>query len=335
MDAHSRGMFLASAGFLFASIGFTLSVLSTFLRWVLPYHPTPGAAVASTIRRRSTIRRLTKHRRSHVPTPNSSSISSSASTSTSLESTVSEVNEPRPDAFRADTLDRLLSVPTSGDRPDFRNTAVRRHRRSDSAPPSPAPWASSHLDGVDTSKRTAMDDTATALNRDGRLAPERRHSSIFHLPRKSSLECPPSLEDEHAAKNKDYHSCTEEKYARLTAEPLPLVDKRRSQLFAPLLHRRQSQIIDDMDEQDNAGEAIRKDRRRIWRGWSETVPNTSHSPYEAPYFFPAPGSVDADNYLPPRRKPVRSKTLVPDEIPQSRREPTSLDAGSLNGNSPR
>ncbi|KAJ6520407.1 hypothetical protein C8R45DRAFT_59619 [Mycena sanguinolenta] len=322
MDASFRGMFLASAGVLFASIGFTLSVLSTFLRLLWPnhWHPTRGAAVTSTAsirRRRSTIRRLSKRRRSHVPTPDSSIISSPASTSTSLESTslestASVTNEPRLHTFHTIAHDRVVSEPTTDDRPDFRNTAVRRHRRSDSAPPSPAPWASSHFDDVDASKRISVDDTVTALNRDGN---ERRSSLHFNPARKSSLE----YEDEHVAKSTGLSFLHRKKSRKasggtLTAEPLPLIERKKSQLFAPLLHRRLSQDVDVnhrfSTEEESHTERPSQDSARVVPKRSQTLRT---QPYQAPYFFPAPGSVEADSYLPPRRKPVRSKTLAPDE----------------------
>jgi len=354
MDARFRGMFLASAGFLFASIGFTLSVFSTLLRLLLPFHPTRGAAVASTIRRRSTrIRKSTqsKHRRSHVSTSNSS-ISSPASTAISLEScssqssrhpSVSEVNGSKPEpTIRANAHNRVVSEPTVDERPDFRNTSVhRRHRRSDSAPPSPAPWAQSHSDSVEASTRTSVDDTA--LNRSGKSVTH-YPSLSFHLPRRPSLDSASSPEDEHATKStglsflhrRKVRKAPSASSASLAAEPaLPSVEKRKSQLFAPLLHRRHSQNIPDADpthrlsqisvsasteEQDNAGEA--RPSHENERGHSQDIarvlPKRSQTlrtqPYEAPYFFPTPGSVAAETYAPPHRKPVRSKTLAPDEM---------------------
>ncbi|KAF8204476.1 hypothetical protein K438DRAFT_562682 [Mycena galopus ATCC 62051] len=321
MDARFRGLFLASAGFIFATVGFTLSVLSTFLRLLLPYHPTRGAAVASTIRRRSTIRKFahSKHRRSHVPTPNSD-ISSAASTSTSLESNVSET--------KANAPSRVVSEPTTDDRPDFRNMVARRHRRSDSAPPSPAPWASSHSDAVDVSTHACVDDTA--LHRGGKLSTERRPSLVFHLPRNSTFDSASSPEDEHGVKRLSFlHRRKVRKTSSvtgglLTAEPLPLAEKRKSQLFAPLLHRRHSQNIDNLDvtqvsvsgstEEEGHSSPERphsQDMARVLPKRSQTLRT---QPYEAPYFFPPPGTVAADTYLPPRRKPSRSKTLSsPDE----------------------
>ncbi|KAF7347339.1 hypothetical protein MVEN_01489600 [Mycena venus] len=345
MDARFRGMFLASAGFLFASIGFTLSVLSTLLRLLLPFHPTRSAAVASTIRRRSTrIRKSaqSKHRRSYVSTSNSS-ISSPASTSASLEScssqssrhpSVSEMKGPKPQSLespiRANAHNRVVSEPAVEERPGFRNVPVRKHRRSGSAPPSPAPWASSHPDGVDAPTRTSVDDTALGNS------VTNRPSLSFHLPHVPLFDSVSSPENEHASKNAGL-SFLHRRKARKTPSVSSVLlaaesptEKRKSQIFAPLLHRRHSQNITDVDashrlsqisveEQENVGDGRPSyESRQSQEVTTRVLPKRSQTlrtqPYEAPYFFPTPGSVAAETYVPPRRKPIRSKTLAPDEM---------------------
>ncbi|KAJ6541780.1 hypothetical protein B0H19DRAFT_1077573 [Mycena capillaripes] len=230
---------------------------------------------------------------------------------------------------RASAHHRVVSEHT--DRPDFRNTVAHRHRRSDSAPPSPVPWASSHTDAP---ARTSVDDSA--LDQSGR-APK-RSSSTFHL-RVPSFDATSSLD------NHDHHSThiglsflhrrKVRKAGSLTEDPLSLptsespVEKRKSQLFAPLLHRRRSQHVHDEDvspisatastEEENAPESRpSQESHRNSRDMTRVLPKRSQTlrtqPYQAPYFFPTPGSVEADNYLPPRRNPVRSKTLSPDEV---------------------
>jgi hypothetical protein len=345
MDARFRGMFLASAGFLFALIGFTLSVLSTLLRLLFPFRPTRSAAVASTIRRRSTrIRKSaqSKHRRSYVSTPNSS-IASPASTSASLEScssqssrhpSVSEMKGPKPQSLeptiRATAHNRVVSEPAVEERPDFRNAPVRKHRRSDSAPPSPAPWASSHSDGVDASTRTSVDDTAS-----GNSATN-RPSLTFHLPHAPSFESESSPANEHASKSTGLSFLHRRKVRKTPSASSALfaaespIEKRKSQIFAPLLHRRHSQNITDVDASNRLSQISVEERESVGDGrpsqerrqsqdvTTRMLPKRSQTlrtqPYEAPYFFPTPGSVAAETYAPPRRKPVRSKTLAPDEM---------------------
>ncbi|KAF7337746.1 hypothetical protein MSAN_02248200 [Mycena sanguinolenta] len=168
------------------------------------------------------------------------------------------------------------------------------------------------FDDVDASKRVSVDDTVTALNRDEKPL-------IFHPVRQSSLDSAPSPEDDHVARSTGLSFLHRKKSRKasggiLTAEPLPIVDRKKSQLFAPLLHRRLSQDVDanhrfSMEGQESP-ERPSQDSARVLPKRSQTLRT---QPYEAPYFFPAPGSVEADSYLPPRRKPARSKTLAPDE----------------------
>lgn len=109
--------------------------------------------------------------------------------------------------------------------------------------------------------------------------------------------------------------------------PEPPVERRKSQLFAPLLHRRRSQHVHDEDvspttastDEDHEHEnRLSQESHRNSRDMTRVLPKRSQTlrtqPYQAPYFFPTPGSVEAESYLPPRRKPVRSKTLSPDEV---------------------
>ncbi|KAJ7837362.1 hypothetical protein B0H14DRAFT_2791510 [Mycena olivaceomarginata] len=213
----------------------------------------------------------------------------------------------------------MVSEPVVDERPDFRNAAVRRHRRSGSAPPSPAPWATSHSDGIDAAAaRTSVDDSALGT-----------------LPRQLSFDAASSLENDHALKSTGLSFLHRRKVRKasstsggmFTAEPLPLAEKKKSQLFAPLLHRRQSQMHDvdptqrlsqisfsgSIDQHDDNAVEGRpsQDSTRVLPKRSQTLRT---QPYEAPYFFPTPGSVVAETYLPPRRNPVRSKTLAPDEL---------------------
>ncbi|KAJ7664924.1 hypothetical protein B0H17DRAFT_294448 [Mycena rosella] len=104
------------------------------------------------------------------------------------------------------------------------------------------------------------------------------------------------------------------------------VAKRKSQLFAPLLHRRKSQPIHVMElevelpgkppspEQDTALFAESRPSQESHHLAPRRSQTLRTQPYDAPYFFPAPGSVAAETYLPPRRRPIRSTTLHPDEM---------------------
>jgi len=337
MDARFRGMFLASVGFLFASIGFTLSVLSTLFRLLLPFHSTRGADVTSTVRRRTIRRSQSKFRRSIASTTNSS-ISSPASPSSSLEScSSSQSGHPSMSEMKAPELQNSLE-PTIrvnahnrvvSDRPDFRNTAVRRHRRSDSAPPSPAPWATSHSDCVDPPTRASVDDGALNLGGSSAECRSAFDSADSHLPTSKST----GLSFMHRRKVRRAPSEPSGMFTpeKLSPPPLPAVEKKKSQLFAPLLHKRKSQNIPDADlvnvsvsaspaeEEDHASEGRSShDKRPSHETVRVPMPKRSQTlrtqPYEAPYFFPTPGSVEAEHYVPPRRKPVRSKTLSPDEM---------------------
>jgi hypothetical protein len=248
--------------------------------------------------------------------------------------------------IKVNAYNRVLSEQV--DRPDFRNTAVRRHRRSDSAPPSPAPWATSHSDCVDPHTRTSVDDGA--LNLGGSSADSECRSGFdsadSHLPTSKSTSLsfmhrrkvrrapsePSGMCKEICARSafcsSSYSVVTPEK---LSPPPLPAVEKKKSQLFAPLLHKRKSQNIPDADlanvsvsaspaeEEDHASEGRPSHEKRPSHDTSRVpMPKRSQTlrtqPYEAPYFFPTPGSVEAEHYVSPRRKPVRSKTLSPDEM---------------------
>ncbi|KAJ7757556.1 hypothetical protein B0H16DRAFT_1537065 [Mycena metata] len=306
MDA-LRGMLFAFAGFLYASIGFTLSVLSTFLRLFFPHHPT-GAEVASTIRRRRT--RESRHKRRHTSSTTDSSIFSHASTSSSeSSSTTSEMNTRKPRSLEPKVTSEHV------DRPEFPNTVVLRRRRSESTPPSPSPWDISHSD----TKRSADD---TVMN-------TRERPSSFHLPRGASFDfsldnAPTGLSFLHRRKSR-----TPSSFSGSLAS-LPVIEKKKSQLFGPLLHRRRSQHESDMSkrsslismspstEEDVGSSPDTPDRRQSLDLSAHRLPpkrsqTLRTQPYEAPYFFPTPGSAEAESYLPPRRqlaRPPSSGTLL-------------------------
>ncbi|KAJ7665074.1 hypothetical protein DFH06DRAFT_1186556 [Mycena polygramma] len=341
MDARFRGMFFASAGFLFASIGFTLSVLSTLFRSFFP-HTTRGAEVASVIRHRSS--KLKHRQRKHASTT-SSSISSPASTASTLSSVQSS---PSSSVQSSPANVSETNALTPEKRSDFRNTIVHRRRRSESAPPSPCPWDLSH-------SRVSVDDTE--LNR----AAAKRPCSTFDLPREPSFDAPSSLDDHSIPKSTGLSflhrkkvrkapsgslaaapppvpplpplkksksqlsvpSLAATKQAPPPVPPLPPLKKSKSQLAVPSLLRRSSQNIPDTEvpplpvaappeEDAPEGRCSRDTAVRVQPKRSQTLRT---QPYEAPYFFPTPGSVAAENYVPPRRKPVRSKSLAPD-VPQ-------------------
>ncbi|KAK7063714.1 hypothetical protein R3P38DRAFT_2819922 [Favolaschia claudopus] len=333
MEARSRRLFLASAGFLFASIGFTLvsssasayagmkSVLSTLLRLFYPLHAGHGDAVAATIRRRRTLRNSihSESRRQSrcVETPSDSTISTTPSSSTSTHTSSSSLSTPRRDSAHEPARKN-----SHDERPDFRNTPGRRQRRSDSAPPSPAFWATSHLDANVSTTHTSVDDSVLKTLHS-------RHPSInFHLPHPSSLDG--ILHRRKSRKATSVSSVT-------TAETNePVAEKRRSQLFA--LHKRASLHADDTETSswrwsrhsasvsmvEQEGVTVSDGRpsheSRHSQDIGRAIPKRSQTlrtqPYAAPYFFPTPGSVEAESYLPPRQavKPVRSKTLASDEL---------------------
>ncbi|KAJ7762368.1 hypothetical protein DFH07DRAFT_814127 [Mycena maculata] len=351
MDARLRGTLLTSAGFLFALIGFTLSVLSTLLRLLLPYHPT-GANVQSPTSRRSTIRRTPETnpgRRKDVPSITDSSISSRESTSSFQEScsvhlthsSTSEVNVPRPRKLEPPSRNGAHGRVASEymDRPDFRNTVTHRRRRSESTPPSPSPWAFSHPEPSNPSARSPPD----ASRRSGSVS-----SSSCRLPRASSFESVPfvdvpaiktKLSFLHLRKVRKAPSASNVIAARQPSppsHPTHSLEKAKSQLFAP--RRRRSQHIIEADAVRRHSIALASPTEEEeaccpeGRDSQETVhecrpvPKRSQTPrthpYEAPYFFPAPGSVAAENYLPPRRKPIRSRTLPTDGHPSRSRSPS-------------
>ncbi|KAJ6486046.1 hypothetical protein C8R47DRAFT_1128823 [Mycena vitilis] len=334
MDARFRGMFFASAGFLFASIGFTLSVLSTLFRSFFP-HTTRGAEVASVIRHRSS--KLKHKQRKHASTT-SSSISSPASTASTLSSVQSSPSGS------AQSSPANVSE-TSALTPDFGNTVVHRRRRSESAPPSPCPWDLSH-------PRVSVDDTEL-----------KRPCSTFDLPREPSFDAPSSVDDHSTPKSTGLSFLHRRKVRRAPSAPsgslaqqtpppvpplpplkksksqlsvpslaatkqtpppvppLPPLKKSKSQLVVPSLLRRSSQYIPETEvpplpvaspPEEDAPEArcSRDTAVRVQPKRSQTLRT---QPYEAPYFFPTPGSAAAENYVPPRRRPVRSKSLAPDE----------------------
>ncbi|KAJ7146326.1 hypothetical protein C8R44DRAFT_864101 [Mycena epipterygia] len=345
MDARLRGTFLTSAGFLFASIGFVLSVLSTFLRLLFPHHLTRGADVKSTIVRRSTIRTSeSKHRRRHAPSTINSSVSSVGSASSQESCSTSEMSIPKPRTLESNpSLLRATThnhgVSDSVDRPDFRNTARRSRPRSGSAPPSPAPWALSHSPD---SPQSSVDETPS--HRD---AAPKSSTSTFHLRRAPSMESAASFDGLPAPKSTGLSFLHRRKVHKAPSAPsglsaaakkstppppvppLPAIEKRKSQLFAPLLHRRRSQPVTDVarrwsqtlcppsTEDDDAPSDGRRQSHDVAQNCL-LAPKRSQTlrtqPYEAPYFFPTPGSVAAETYVPPRRKPVRSKTLGPGEL---------------------
>ncbi|KAJ6601220.1 hypothetical protein DFH09DRAFT_558944 [Mycena vulgaris] len=358
-----RGTFLTFVGFIFASIGFTLSVLSTFVRFLLPRHPTPirSADVTSKTRQR-TIRRTseTKHKHRNAPSTTNSSISNVESTVSSEES----CGSLRPSTSEINASQRRTLKPASAhnrveseyiERPDFRNTVDHRRRRSESTPPSPSPWAfshSAHPDPVNGSTRPSVDQTTTDGESDTvSLHPVPPH----HLPRAPSFEGLPALN----ARSRTGLSFLRRKVRKAPSapnglsaaahqsSPLPPVpplpmERKASQLFGPLLHRRKSQPlhaaegksgnrrsqipapIPSSPEEDAVSFSEGRPSRDSWHG--HLAPRRSQTlrtqPYDAPYFFPAPGSVAAESYLPPRRNPVRSRTLHPDEL-----EGTSQIAG--------
>ncbi|KAJ7045051.1 hypothetical protein C8F04DRAFT_1067556 [Mycena alexandri] len=304
MDA-LRGTLFACAGFLFASIGFTLSVLSTFLRLFFPYHPT-GAEVASTIRRRRT--RESSHKRRHTSSTTNSSISSHASTSSSESSTTtSGMNTRKPRSLEPKVASEHV------ERPEFRNTVVLRRRRSESTPPSPSPWDISHSD----TKHSADD---TVMN---------KRPSSFHLPRSASIDfsldnAPAGLSFLHRRKSKTPSSLS----GSLNPASLPVIEKKKSQLFGPLLHKRRSQHESEVSKrssqifmspstEEEGSSPDTPERRQSLDLAHRLPPKRSQTlrtqPYEAPYFFPTPGSAEAESYLPPRRqlaRPPSSSTLL-------------------------
>ncbi|KAJ7201429.1 hypothetical protein GGX14DRAFT_465418, partial [Mycena pura] len=155
MEVRCRRTLLTFAGLLFASIGFTLSVLSTLFRLLLPRYPTRGAAASATIRRPVKRRRVHPKRRRRGATPLTRthlSISSKGSTLSSQASCVpssrrhSNTSELTARGRSAERTIRVASVHSwagSEDTPDFQETVQdpHRRRRSESTPPSPSPWA--------------------------------------------------------------------------------------------------------------------------------------------------------------------------------------------------
>ncbi|KAJ7508511.1 hypothetical protein B0H11DRAFT_1965409 [Mycena galericulata] len=353
MDARLRGTFLTSAGLLFASIGFTLSVLSTLLRLLLPFHPT-GANVTSPTRR-PTIHRTSKvnhRRRRDVPSTNNSSISSWGSTSSSLESdsvhlkhpSTLEANVPKPRNLEPPPRSDGRPVSEFIDRPDFRRTVNHRRGRSESTPPSPSPWVISHS--------CAHSDSCSSAGSPRRSGSVSSHAtSSVHLPRASSFESAPPLGVIPTLKSKKLSFVYSKKVRKApsapnvaakdaTHSPSLSVEKRKSQLLAPLLHRRRSQHTTETDathdrrhsvtpSEEGEDKCCFEDRRpQDIVHECRPVPKRSQTlrtqPYEAPYFFPTPGSVAAEDYLPPRRKPVRSRTMPAEENPVSSMQPPPL-----------
>ncbi|KAJ7492063.1 hypothetical protein FB451DRAFT_1216843 [Mycena latifolia] len=345
MDAPIRGTFSTFAGFLFASIGFTLSVLSTFLRLLLPRQPTRSADVKFAIssRRRSMKRR---HRNAPLTTTNSSisslgsTTSSEVSCSPKSETKVSppRMLEPPP---RASTHNRVGSDSECAERPAFRNTVNHPRRRSESTPPSPSPWAFSHSERPESLKarRSSVDHTTDG---ESDLSPRDTasiHPTSLHLPHAPSLDALPAPSSRGRTNlsfiRRKIHKAPSASSglvaaAHQTSPPhmdVPPIEKRASQLFAPLLHRKKSQHI-QMTEAEAAKprsqpSSPEEDDVYILEGRPSQeschlAPRRSQTlrtqPYEAPYFFPAPGSEAAETYLPPRRRPVRSRTLHPDEL---------------------
>jgi len=286
-----------------------------------------------------------KHGRRKVnPSTTNSSISSCASTSesssqdscsTNLEHpSTSEASVPRPRNLepppRQGTHGRVVSEYT--DRPDFRSTVNHRRRRSESTPPSPSPWASAQPEPP---------------NATGGSVSSRRAS--VDLPRTPSFESAPSLD---TVKSKRLSFLNRKKVRKAPSAPsglsanhasppplppLPLsVERRKPQLFGPFLHRRRSQnapgtdpvkrrsmtfdarhsmtlLSPSTDEEPCCSEGHPPDTVHDCRMSPKRSQTLRTQPYEAPYFFPIPGSVEAGNYLPPRRKPVRSRTLPAEE----------------------
>ncbi|KAJ7053944.1 hypothetical protein C8F01DRAFT_1165416 [Mycena amicta] len=340
MDVRSRGTLLTSAaGLLYASIGFTLSVLSTLLRLLFPFvYGTRGAeAVPSAIsirRRPRPIAGLSKHRRrSAAPsTLTNLSISSYASTSSSSseESTASashptiikSKSQSTARRARSRSLERAVHSRNASERlgvglgrPDFRGSEQRNgRRRSESTPPTPSPrqWAFSQEqirapEHSEKERRSSFHHERTP-SMDSHA--HGGHLSFLHLPKKLQRSTSVISSDSNA------------------------IEKRRShgQLFAPLLHKRKS--LDtrrwsgisfassvDQDEEAVSPDSSSPDEHPLAR------PNKLRTrPYEAPYFFPAPGSVQAEEYASvpgpqaPRSRPTCSGTLP---LPPGRPRPLS------------
>ncbi|KAJ7069057.1 hypothetical protein B0H15DRAFT_957934 [Mycena belliarum] len=315
MEARVRRAFLTFVGILYASIGFTLSVVSTIFRLFVPLHQARSADVTIELLSR---RRSMKHRRrSALSTTTNSSISTatSAGSTTSSDASSHTKSETKQNAIRHRVVIEPHNLAESGDeRPAFRSAAREPRRRSESTPPSPAPWADSHVEH----RRASLDHSADENDPSPRSSTSKCPTTGFHL-RALSFDGRPGI---HATRSLSFmRSKGRRSSAGLADYVLPPVhaEKRASgsHLFAPLLHRRKSHAT-ETDASAPEEEASRPSISSQDSGhYSHPAPRRSQTlrtqPYEAPYFFPAPGSEAAEGYVAPRR-PVRGKTLHPEEL---------------------
>ncbi|KAF7307570.1 hypothetical protein MIND_00551800 [Mycena indigotica] len=315
MDVRSRGTLLTSAGLLYASIGFTLSVLSTFLRLLWPFHGTrDDPTKALSMRRRSTIHRKHKRRSSIPPTlTNPSNSSSEESPSPENPRRHPTFLKPTTRRARSRSLERTVHNRNNSVRlgrselrvpPETRNG----HRRSESTPPTPFP------------RQWSFPEQQTSL-----APPELQPPSIHH-------ERGPSVDSTHSHLS---FLQLPKKLKRSTSiiSTETCGEKRRSQLLGPLLHKRKASdarrwsgisftsVDDEGDTSASSPDAVADSPRHSIDTRQSIdhlpVPKRSQTlrtrPYEAPYFFPVPGSTEAEEYVPPLRpRPSRSGTLPVD-----------------------
>ncbi|KAJ6611493.1 hypothetical protein B0H10DRAFT_2056253 [Mycena sp. CBHHK59/15] len=351
------------------------SVLSTLLRLFLPYHPSRSADVGIKAPRIKRPCAPPKPRR-NAPSTTNSSISSvdSVVSSSSEESSTLPLPPPstslihahaevRPRTFKSLSRGMLHSRRTSQDdtlimieRPDFRNTTQPR-RRSESTPPSPAPWSSPEAASSTTApaRHSSVDRSPESHNEvhaGFRLLPVKCTKSKLMLSAETTepLSSPDVLPAHKSTglsflSRRKVHKTSSVPNGLLTSSPAPpvpslptaLLARRKSQLFGPLdlLQRRRSQHLAEEAAhapaapvstlESRCSQLFRhslENRRSMSQSIDDDIPQDGihlvqkrpsqvlrTQPYEAPYFFPAPGSEAAENYLPPRRKPSRSKTL--------------------------
>ncbi|KAJ7603126.1 hypothetical protein FB45DRAFT_963195 [Roridomyces roridus] len=330
MDNRLRGTLSTSAGFLFASFFFVLSVFSTLFHLLLPFHPT-GANVSSQIQtRRPVIRRAsTAGRRRSMMTTNShmDSISSYASPSSSQESCSTTHSEhpstTQPDMARQGTHGRIASECT--ERPDFRRTIHLRHhcRRSESTPPSPKPWTYSMCtqpaesepliatDGADLPRARSSESLPHSAPVKKRLSFLRRKKVHIADLTPDSPDAPVVLE-----RRKSHLSFLHRR--RSLNISTDSVKSRRSMTHEPNQHSLSSisplSLDPDEDEEHHHDHEHHRDGRLSMSGRRSQTLRTQ--PYDAPYFFPVPGTVEAEHYTSPKRRPERRTSMfVPGDAP--------------------
>ncbi|CAK5280431.1 unnamed protein product [Mycena citricolor] len=274
MDIRSRGTFLTSAGFIIASVGFTLSVLSTLLRMLLFFHRPVLDAQSHPypIRKPSA-------RRKHPATD-------SRSTPKDLETTLSGASNGSSSESGSSTTPDDQSGQGKDECQRTTSKAARRtgRRRSDSTPTSPAPWASTHDSSAPVTRRKSVDRSAagTARMSDSGAGAEKKV--------RRSPSMPGAGPKEHAE-------------GRRSTPPA----RSKSQVFAPFLPRRRSHIAMDTaaSEHEPSARTSNESSSDSSPPRPALVPKRSQTlrtqPYQAPYFFPMPGSAEA-RPLPRRRR---------------------------------